>query len=205
MTSRSLVVVSAGLTQPSSTRLLADRLTEATVSALRSRGVEVSVRVVEAREVAHDVVNNLLTGFAPAALQAVLDAVVAADGVIAVTPTFNASFSGLFKSLFDVLPDQALADKPVLLGATGGTARHSLVLEHALRPMFSYMHAAPVGTAVYAATEDWAGSDGGSAPGLEHRIDRAAAELADAMLRRDPAEVADPFALTTSFKDLLGE
>ena len=61
--------------------------------------------------------------------------------MVAVTPAFNASFSGLFKSFFDVLPEETLTDMPVMIAATGGTERHSLVLEHAMRPLFSYLHA----------------------------------------------------------------
>ncbi|WP_435819521.1 CE1759 family FMN reductase [Micromonospora tulbaghiae] len=160
------------------------------------------LRVVELREHAHDVVNHLLTGFAPAALRRTLDEVAAADGLIAVTPIFNASYNGLFKSFFDVVDRDALAGKPVLLGATGGTARHSLALEHAVRPMFTYLRAATLPTAVFAAPEDWAGDDGDSA--LRSRIRRAGAELAEQVDRRPPATgPADPFALTTDFADLL--
>ncbi len=64
-----------------------------------------------------------------------------ADGVIAVTPVFTASYSGLFKSFFDLIDPTALTGTPVLIGATGGTARHSLVLDHALRPLFAYLRA----------------------------------------------------------------
>ncbi|MFG1940572.1 CE1759 family FMN reductase [Micromonospora tulbaghiae] len=202
MTGRTLAVVSAGLGQPSSTRLLADQLAAAARDELAGRGATVELRVVELREHAHDVVNHLLTGFAPAALRRTLDEVAAADGLIAVTPIFNASCNGLFKSFFDVVDRDALAGKPVLLGATGGTARHSLALEHAVRPMFTYLRAATLPTAVFAAPEDWAGDDGDSA--LRSRIRRAGAELAEQVDRRPPATgPADPFALTTDFADLL--
>src|ERR687889_1086937 len=176
MIQRSLVGVPAGLSQPSSTRLLADRLSAAAVDAAASLGVRLDVRVLELRDLAHDITNHLLTGFPPAALRDALDAVAAADGLIAVTPVFNASYSGLFKSFFDVLDADALADKPVLLAATGGTARHSLALEHALRPMFAYLQAVVVPPAVFAASEDWGGDDG--AGPLRGRISRAARELA---------------------------
>ena len=93
--------------------------------------------------------------------------------MIAVTPVFSASYSGLFKTFFDVLEHGALDGTPVLIAATAGTARHSLVLEHALRPLFAYLHAVAVPTGVFAATEDF------GSPGLSGRIDRAAGELAD--------------------------
>ncbi|MFF0225943.1 FMN reductase [Streptomyces sp. NPDC004629] len=165
-----LVVVSAGLSVPSSTRLLADRLAAAT-----GRHAPADVQVVEVRELAVEIAHNLTNGFPARALSGALDAVARADGLIVVTPVFTASYSGLFKSFFDVLDKDALAGKPVLIAATGGTARHSLVLEHALRPLFAYLRAVVVPTAVYAASEDW------GAQGLAERIDRAAAELAALM------------------------
>ncbi|GAA2638230.1 FMN reductase [Dactylosporangium fulvum] len=203
MKQRNLVAVAAGLSQPSSTRLLADRLTAAAREELAARGIEATVRTVELRDLAHDITDHLLTGFPSPALKEVLDAVAGADGLIAVSPIFNASYSGLFKSFFDVLDDAVLRDKPVLLGATGGTARHSLALEHALRPMFTYLHAVVSPTAVFAATEDWAG--GGTDTTLHHRIRRAGAELAALVEAREPATVADPFELTTTFDTLLAE
>ena len=201
MKQRTLVVVSAGLSQPSSTRLLADRLSAATGEAATGLGVQLSVQVVELRDLAHDLMNHLLTGFPPAPLKRALDAVEPADAVIAVTPIFNASYSGLFKSFFDVLDKDALADKPVLIAATGGTARHSLALDHAIRPMFAYLRAVTVPTAVFASSEDWGGDE--SEGQLRGRVHRAAAELAREIERREPATVQDPFALTTSFEELL--
>ncbi|MCU7728700.1 NAD(P)H-dependent oxidoreductase [Actinoplanes sp. KI2] len=208
MNQRSLVVISAGLSQPSSTRLLADQLSAAAVGAAASKGIDLTVKVIELRDLAHDIANNLLTGFPPAALKEATDAVAAADALIAVTPIFTASYSGLFKSFVDVLEKDTLAGKPVLIAATAGTARHSLALEHALRPLFAYLHAVVLPTAVFAATDDFgaAGGDSGadSAAGpLRSRITRAAGELADELERRDPVTVLDPFALTTNFEDLL--
>ena len=201
MKHRSLVVVTAGLSRPSSTRLLADRLSAAAVDAAAALGVTLDVRVVELRDLAHEVTDHMLTGVPPAGLRDALDAVAAADALIAVTPVFNASYSGLFKSFFDVVDKDALRDKPVLLAATGGTARHSLALEHALRPMFAYLQAVTVPTAVFAAGEDWGGDE--SEGQLRGRIARAAGELAREVDRREPVTVTDPFALTTSFEDLL--
>ncbi len=175
---RTLVVVSAGLTVPSSTRLLADRL----AAAVRSQ-TEVAVEVIELRDLAGDLANDFVTGVASPKLAAAQSAVARADGLIAVTPIFTASYSGLFKSFFDVLEQEALTGRPVLVAATGGTAQHSLALEHALRPLFTYLRAVVVPTAVYAASQDWAsrGEDD-----LAHRIARAAGELAELMAGRPP-------------------
>lgn len=200
---RSLVVVSAGLSQPSSTRLLADRLSAAVDRHLREAGIDPTVRVVELRDHAQDLANHLLTGFPSPALQATLDTVLAADGLIAVTPIFSASYSGLFKLFFDLVERDGFAGKPVLIAATGGTARHSLAVEHAIRPLFAYLNAAMVATGVYAATEDW-GSGGDTADGsLVERIDRAARELAASMAARDAGVPRDRFADPVPFEDQL--
>jgi FMN reductase len=203
MTTRTLAVVSGGLSTPSSTRLLADRLTAATVEALKARGDDATVEVVELRAHARDLADNLVTGFANQALRTAVDTVTGADALIAVTPIFSASYSGLFKTFFDVLDKEALVGQPVLLGATAGTARHSLALEHAVRPLFSYLRAVTVPTAVFAASEDWAGA--GVDRALAGRIDRAAGELADLVTGRPAsARPVDPFAdPETSFEDLL--
>jgi FMN reductase len=203
---RTLAVVCAGLSQPSSTRLLAERLAEATRRRLATDGVAIDVEVFDLRDHAHDVVNNLLTGFASPGLRAVIDTVAGADGLIAVTPIFNASYSGLFKSFLDVMPDISLVDKPVLVAATGGTARHSLALEYAVRPMFAYLRAAVTPTAVFASSEDWGGevrADEAAEGSLHRRVLRAAGELADQIRRREPVTPVDPFTLTTSFEQLL--
>ena len=206
MSDRTLVVISGGLRHPSSTRLLADQLTSATVSELAARDVTVRTHVVDLREHAQDITNNLVTGFAAPDLQDVLDSLLGAHGVIAVSPIFNASYSGLFKSFFDVLPEGALLEKPVLIGATGGTARHSLTLEYALRPLFAYLRALVVPTGVYASAEDWALHDAAEGDTtLRNRIERAARELATEMRQYQPPARKDPFALETSFQDLLAQ
>nr|WP_223245620.1 FMN reductase [Streptomyces sp. CBMA156] len=187
-----MVVVSAGLGKPSSTRLLADRLTDSTVRRLAAEGREVDVTVVELRDLAVEIANNLVTGFPGAGLRAAIGAVTEADALIAVTPIFTASYSGLFKSFFDVIDNDALTGKPVLIAATGGTPRHSLALEHAVRPLFSYLRAVVLPTAVYAATDDWGAAGDGLTDGLPRRIDRAAGELAALLAGRAPAAPALP-------------
>lgn len=202
MTTRTLAVVSGGLRQPSSTRLLADRIADATVTALRDHDVDATVEVVELRDHAHDLTNHLLSGFATEELQAAEDTVAGADGVIAVTPIFSASYTGLFKTFFDVLDEDVLAGVPVLIAATAGTERHSLALDHALRPLFAHLKAVVVPTGVFAASEDWGvGGDTGGA--LASRIDRAARQLAALIAGGTPREVADPYASPTPFEELL--
>ncbi|MFC3576979.1 FMN reductase [Streptomyces yaanensis] len=180
-----LVVVSAGLSVPSSTRLLADRL----AAAVDGRA-PVDIQVVELRDLAVEIAHNFTNGFPGPGLARALDAVTEADGLIVVTPVFSASYSGLFKSFFDVLDKDALVGTPVLIAATGGSARHSLVLDHALRPLFSYLRAVVTPTGVYAASEDW------GAEGLPERIERAAGELVRLMGAGSPEQAAVSRAAT---------
>ncbi len=203
-----IAVISSGLSQPSSTRLLADRLAEATVRALEGRGIAATVEVTELREIAKDVTNNLVTSFPSPTLEQAIERVTTADGLIAVTPIFTTSYSGLFKSFIDVLDPASLTDMPVLLGATGGSERHSLAIDYAMRPLFTYLHARPVSTGVFAASSDWGHADGGpeaadAARGLHERIERAGAEFADAIAasNRD-TRVRDPFALPKGFSPI---
>ncbi len=200
---RSLVVVTAGLSQPSATRLLADRLAAATVRCLADAGVTATTQVIELREHAQDLANNVLTGFPSASLRTSTDAVVACDGLIAVSPIFSASYSGLFKMFFDVLDRGSLAGTPVLVAATGGTARHSLALDHAFRPLFAYLAADVVPTAVYAAAEDWGQGDDTFEGSLTERINRAASEIATSMATCRRRQRGDPFEAPVPFDELL--
>lgn len=204
-----VAVVSAGLSVPSSTRILADQLAEAVRRELGAAGHAVQVDHVELRDLAHPLADNLLTGFATGDLAAAIQRVVTADAVIAVTPVFSASFSGLFKTFFDVLEPEALAGTPVLMAATAGTARHSLVLDHALRPLFAHLKAVPVPSAVFAASEDFGASGPHLHTGLAGRVERAAAELVGMLtsvrpvvLRRNRT-VEDEFDEPTPFAELL--
>jgi FMN reductase len=198
---RRIAVVTAGLSQPSSTRLLADRIAAAVDRALRLSDEQAEVVTVELRELAHPMADHLLTGFPSPELERALTTVAGADALIAVTPVFSASYSGLFKTFFDLVEPDALAGTPVLVAATAGTARHSLVLDFALRPLFTYLRAVVVPTGVFAATDDF-GSTDAAAP-LSARIDRAARELADLVAGHRPSAPVDPFENPTPFEDLL--
>jgi FMN reductase len=169
--SLSLVVVSAGASDPSSTAMLADRLAARTVAAGRERGLEVVTRTIELRALANEIAAALVTQNLGPGLTAAVETLAGADGIVAATPIYKAGVSGLFKGFFDVLDNDLLIAKAVAPIATAGTARHALVVDEAMRPLFAYMRALTIPTSVFAATEDWAES------GLDKRIDRAALEL----------------------------
>jgi FMN reductase len=166
-----LAVVSAGTSDPSSTRLLADRAADRVAAAAASRGYTVTVSVVELREIAADISTALVSRLVTPKLARAIAVLRQADGIIASTPVYKAGPSGLFKSFFDVLDDDLLIGKPVLLAASAGTARHALVADGEVRSMFAYLRTLTVPTSLFAAPEDWAD------PALSTRIDRAAFEL----------------------------
>lgn len=201
MTARRVVVISAGLGQPSATRLLADRLVVAAERAAgdaSSTADTVAVEVVELRPLARDLANHVLTGVPSPSLRTALTAVAEADGAIVVTPIYNASFSGLFKLFVDAVEPAAWAGLPVLVAATGGTQRHALALDFAVRPLFNALRARPAPTGVFAAAEDWA-SNGE----LAERIETAAGELWTMVSGRSERATADPYEDPVSFARLL--
>lgn len=192
MTALRLVILTAGLGQPSISSMLADRLAAATTRAIEEHGEEVETEVVELRHHARAITDRMLAGSGSPELEEILGSFGRADGLIAVTPVFSASFSGLFKMFFDLLEPGTLTGMPVLMGAAAGTPRHTLVLEHALRPLFSYLGAVPVRTGVLASSQDWA--EAGDQDGLGERIERAGAELAAVMTggtRRSAPDASD--------------
>lgn len=185
---RRLVVISGGLSEPSATRLLADRIAGAVDREVSARGEALDVEVVELRPLARDIADHLVSGMPSPALRAALGTVSGADAVVAVSPVFTGSYAGLFKSFVDLFDGEALTGTPMIVAATAGTPRHSLVLDHAMRPLFTYLRAVVVPTGVFAATEDF-GSTGGrdGAQGLDRRIARAAAELGELVVRTSGA------------------
>jgi len=174
--SRRITVLSAGLGVPSSSRLLADQLAASAEHHLAAAGYAAEIQVLELRDLAVDIANNFVTGYAAPKLAEVIAGVEASDGIIAVSPVFSASYSGLFKSFIDVLDPKSLEGKAVLLGATAGTDRHQMVLDFAMRPLFSYLRTRIASTAVFAGPQDWGNNDDGGSP-LSARIDRAAGEF----------------------------
>jgi FMN reductase len=166
-----LVVVSAGTGDPSSTRLLADRTAEHVAALAARHGNTVTVSVIELRELAADISTALVSALVTPKLQRAITALGEADGIIAATPVYKAGPSGLFTSFFGVLDNDLLIAKPVVLAATAGTARHALVADDQMRPLFAYLRTMTAPTSLFAAPEDW------SDPALNKRIDRAAIEL----------------------------
>lgn len=189
--SKSVVVISGGLSSPSSSSMLGRQIGESIVAKLADAGIGANLSNIELREHAGEITNNMLTGFASPSLQRVIDAVVEADVLVAVTPVFTASISGLFKSFLDILDPKALADKPVVLAATAGTQRHQLAIDYAMRPIFAYLRANIMPTTVFAASEDFGG--GGLAGTLTERARRVANEVLITLniLGREPQPDAD--------------
>jgi FMN reductase len=166
-----LAVVTAGTSDPSSTRMLADRLAERTAALAGRRGDAVTVSVIDLREISADITNALVSQLVTPKLQQAVSTLREADGIIAAAPVYTAGPSGLFTSFFDVLDNDLLIATPVVLAATAGTARHALVADDQMRPLFAYLRTMTVPTSVFAAPEDWGD------PALNTRIDRAATEL----------------------------
>jgi FMN reductase len=166
-----VAVVTAGTSDPSSTRLLADRVAQRVEAIAARHGNAAIISVIELREIATDVTTALTSQLISPRLQQAIDALAAADGIIAATPVYKAAASALFTSFIHVLDNDLLIAKPVVLAATAGTARHALVADQEMRPLFAFLRAVTAPTSLFAAPEDW------SDPALANRIDRAAVEL----------------------------
>jgi FMN reductase len=169
---RSIVVISAGMSDTSSTRILADRIAQKTLDRLHGEAIPTIVTVIELRPLATSIANAIVSGFPDAGLKAATERFADADAVIAAAPVYKAGISGLFKAFIDILDNDLLIAKPVVLAATAGSARHALVVDEQLRPLFAFMRALTAPTAIFAAPEDWADT------ALNRRIERAATELA---------------------------
>jgi FMN reductase len=173
-----LVVVTAGVGVPSSTRLLADRIAQKTIDLLGDGGAESTVAVIELNQLAIDIARAITSGLQSEPLQHAIRTLATSDAVIASTPVYKAGMSGLFKSFVDVIDDDILIAKPVVLAATAGTSRHAMVVDEQMRPLFAFLRAIPAPTSLFAGPEDWGSS------ALGERIDRAARELV-LLLRSD--------------------
>jgi FMN reductase len=181
----SIAVINAGVSDPSSTRLLADRIAQKTIDALRKEGVTATVRSIDLGPIAVDIAQGLVSGMPNEKVSDAIAQLAEADAIIAATPVYKAGISGLFKSFADLIHNDLLIAKPVILAATGGSARHAMVVDDHLRPLFAFLRALPVPTSLYAAPEDWGSAD------LGRRIDRAAGELAALLRSQAPRDIAE--------------
>ena len=166
-----LAVISAGTSDPSSSRLLANRLADRSSELAACHGRTVTSSVIELREISADICTALISQLITPRLQTAITALGEADGIIASTPVYKAGPSGLFTAFIDILDDDLIIARPVVLAATAGTARHALVVDDQMRSMFAYLRALTIPTSLFAAPEDWGDPD------LNKRIDRAAVEF----------------------------
>ncbi|MGW5381983.1 CE1759 family FMN reductase [Nocardia sp. NPDC003963] len=166
-----LVVVSGGTSNPSSTRMLADRVSARIGALTRRRGATTTVTVIDLRELATEITTALVSQLMGPKMTAAIDTLAAADGLIVAAPVYKAAPSGLLTSFFHVLDNDLLIAKPVILAATAGTSRHALVVDEQMRALFAFLRTMTVPTSLFAASEDWSDTD------LDKRIDRAALEL----------------------------
>ncbi|MCT1596605.1 FMN reductase [Corynebacterium sanguinis] len=194
-----LIVLSAGLSTPSTTRQVADTIASGVSSAVGGRGEKLEVTTIELRELTGDLAQQTSTGMSTPRLDEVKTQLSEADGLVAVTPVFKASYTGLFKMFFDVLDTDALNGMPTIIAATAGTARHSLVTEYAMRPLLSYMRAVVVPTSLFAATDDFGGPEGAD---FNKRVARAAAELARLIVATEGSVGGLAGAVTDSSADV---
>lgn len=169
--SLSLVVVNAGVSDPSSTKLLADRASARVRALGQARGREITTTTIDLRDVLPELPAALASQHFGERFTRAIAALVDADGIIAAAPVYKAGVSGLFTSFFQVLDNDLLIGKPTVLAATAGTARHALVVDEEMRSLFAYLRTLTVPTSLFAATEDWRDK------ALMGRIDRAVFEL----------------------------
>jgi FMN reductase len=145
-----VVAVSGGLQRPSRTLALVEALSSALGDA-----APVDTRIIELGDIASRLSGALTRAQVSADLEEKIRAIETADLLIVASPVYRASYSGLFKHLFDLVHHEALIDVPVLLAATGGSERHALVIDHQLRPLFSFFQAQTLPIGVYASESDF--------------------------------------------------
>ncbi|WP_406387417.1 CE1759 family FMN reductase [Streptomyces sp. NBC_00887] len=180
-----ITVVNAGVSDPSSTRLLSDRIAQKSIDALREIGIAATVRSIDLGPLAVEIARSIVSGIPDAKVKDAIAQLAESDAIIAATPVYKAGISGLFKSFADLIDNDLLIAKPVILAATGGSARHSMVVDDHLRPLFAFLRTIPMPTSLYAVPEDWGSTD------LGKRIVRAAGELAAVLHSGAARDIAD--------------
>lgn len=173
-----IVAVSGGLNTLSKTESLVQSILDELAQA-----IPISVHFIKLNEIGPLLGGAIYRNQLPAIVQADLDAIESADVLVVGTPVYRASFTGLFKYFFDFVEQTALVDVPVLLSASGGSERHALVIEHQLRPLFSFFEAQTLPIGVYATDKDFSPAYTITSPQLQERI-QLAVERALPILQR---------------------
>lgn len=184
-----VVAVSGTLSTPSKTDALVDEIVTALADVL-----PIEAHVIRVSELGPLFAGALTRDQLDERVERELVAIETADLLIAASPVYRASFTGLFKHLFDFVEQYALVDVPVLLAATGGSERHALIVEHSLRPLFGFFQALTLPLGVYAHTTDFTATGGAekyavTAPLLQERI-RNAIQRGLPLIRSSTAEKA---------------
>ncbi len=173
----SIVAVSGSLHSPSKTTVLVHEILEGFATALRSgsgNDLEVETHLIELSDIGREFSGALSRDDLSPIAEDALRRIESATLLIVASPVYRASFTGLFKHVFDFVGQYALIDKPVLLAATGGSDRHALIIEHQFRPLFSFFQAITLPIGVYASDTDFVDYRIDS-QGLRDRIDQAIA------------------------------
>lgn len=191
VTPLNIVAVSGGMNTLSKT----ESLVQNTLDEL-AKAIPIRVHLIKLSEIGPLLSGAIYRNQLPASVQADLDAVESADALVVGTPVYRASFTGLFKHFFDFVEQTALVDVPVLLSASGGSERHALVLEHQLRPLFSFFEAQTLPIGIYATDKDFSPAYTVASPQLQERI-QLAVKRALPILQRVQAvkaiEATEPF------------
>jgi FMN reductase len=173
-----LVAIAGSVHRPSKSRALAEAVARAALAR-----IDLSVSTYDLIDAGPGLGAAFTRAELSPAAAAIVEAVEKADAIIAMSPVYKGSYTGLFKHLFDFVAPTSLVTKPVVVGATGGGHRHGLVVEHQLRPLFGFFSAMTVPTSVYASDHEFL--DGVPADAtVKERIDLAGAQLAALLLSR---------------------
>jgi FMN reductase len=184
MSGRHVLGLSGNITRPSKTRSFVGQIAEEAAVATGARSLTFDIQdlgpsLAQARRIAD---------LDPAARN-IVESVLNASILVVGSPTYKGSYTGLFKHFFDLFDPAALRGKPVILAATGGGERHSLIVEHQLRPLFGFFEALTMPTAIYASDRDFL--DGVLvSDAIRARAKQAVAEACRAVAIPDPVSLA---------------
>ncbi|WP_026191684.1 FMN reductase [Methylosinus sp. LW4] len=167
MSTMKLVAVSGGLGHPSRAAALAKAITEAIAARM-----PIDAHAISVADLVQDLAGVISAKSAPASVSEAVTRIETADALVVTTPVYRGSYTGLFKHLFDLVHHEALIGKPVLLAATGGSDRHSLMIDHQLRPLFAFFQSLTLPLGVYANDSDFSNYEV-SSDALKERIQLA--------------------------------